>query len=285
MSLTKYGTAKGSIPKDLVVVLRDTVPYETPVGTITACAAFVTDAASKTALDTAKDWADGYRGAGATKTPMIVTCPNAPIPHLRVVNLEERGEGGRAWKVLTPENWYVDFREDVFLDVLKAKCTMVTHPNGGLLIQGPFKWVKYGTQMRLALINSDLYREIEAYEAAIKSPKPKKIKNLIVGGIYTTDPRFKDTVYPVVFLGNVRYAGEKFLAFLAPGNTLLCWTQGLQEHFDALVTFSPQPQCFLQRNHSLVEQIGTVTLPASRKRWRYMDVFWNPLDSSQVEWL
>ena len=159
----RYGTAKGCIPAELRIVLRNQAEHMTPAGKFVMRGAYVTDAKSTAALGTATLWAGReYPGPGHTLRPTIITVKNNPIPSLRVLDIDFRGEGGRAWKVETPEGFYVDLREDVFIECLRARCAMKNSPCGGLRIYGPFRWVKWGSQMRLALMDSDLYREIAA---------------------------------------------------------------------------------------------------------------------------
>ena len=119
-------------------------------------AAFVTDPAYPKSLEKAKEWAKWWGGP----EPEVIRVPGVEVPWVEVVSCESRGEGGRAWKVMTPEGWYVDLREDVFFDVFFKGD--FTKGENGIVFPGPFRWVRNVTQVRLALVDSDLYREIEA---------------------------------------------------------------------------------------------------------------------------
>lgn len=274
--------ARGDIPATLRVILRDFADYQTPAGKFRARAAFVTDPASKTSLNTATLWAKHGYGEGTTKAPEVVEAENGPIQFLRVIDIDVRGEGGRAWKVMTPQRWYVDLREDVFLDCLKARCVMQNdQQDGGLVIQGPFRWVRFGTQMRLALINSDLYRQIEQSAKAKADPVPKiRTKDLTIGGVYISSG---DWVVPVVFLGRVRVQGQVRLAFLEasaadrPDGWMRKGLVGLlQQTFRDTISeqFLPGSRragtelakfpVTLLSSHSLTRQIGAIAVPTDK---------------------
>jgi len=210
----------GSIPEKLVVVLKNSCKHKWQGGEFVAPDAYVTDAKSKTALETARNWAVrtyGYQTApdANTTSPAIVEIDNEPFNTLRIVGMEERGEGGRAWKVITPQGWIVDLREDVFMEALFGHRITNT---AGLEIKGPFRWVVNGSQMRLALVDSSLYRDIAKLDAIKKLPQAGKIPaaSLVVGGLYTSlgwkDRRYNRSRYSV-FLGHVRHKGKKAFAW------------------------------------------------------------------------
>lgn len=262
----RYGIAEGQIPTSLTVVLKTAVEYDTPAGKIKAQAAFVTDTATESSLEVAKTWAN--RNPGATDSPRIVTIPNDPILGLRILDLDVRCEGGRAWKVLTPEGWYVDLREDVILDIIRARTLIETHLDGGFYVAGPFRWVKFGTQMRLALMDSDLYREIEVSNK-LKNTTKIGIRDLVPGEVYLGRKQDK----ALVFVGHVRFKGKKCQAWInlhggrgSPKNFLEMTDADFQEiynkdqkgyYFVMDVTTSP----------SVTTQIGKVHLPANPAKW------------------
>ncbi|MFA6234129.1 MAG: hypothetical protein WC824_08085 [Bacteroidota bacterium] len=266
MGIKRWGVANGSIPDSITVVLRTKVGYKTPGGAFKAKAAFVTDTKSKGSLDTAKRWADGY-GAGKTGNPEVVTQDNDTFPSLRVVDLDARSEGGRAWKAITPEGWYVDLREDVILDVFKAGCVMQKHPDGGLNLEGPFRWVKYGTQMRIALLDSDIYREI-AVSNQLKAKAKIGLKDIEIGGVYLSSGR-----KVAVYLGRVVFKGKKSLAWVhlnfygdEDKDPAKATPAGLQAKFNEVVkdhhwAFEVTQSC------GYSEKIGIVKVPPDPDKW------------------
>jgi len=106
---------------------------------------------------------------------------NEPIPTIRVVNLDVRSEGGRAYKVVLPVgpgNLYVDLREDVFLDAMLAKGVA---PGGTLT--GPFVWVVVGSQTKLVRVGSALHdRVLVAHARSVA--KTLAAGALEPGGVY-----------------------------------------------------------------------------------------------------
>ena len=274
-------THVGSIPTRLVAVQQKAIPN--PCGGAKIFPAFVTDYDAPKTLQTAISWAN-RGGRGAT-----VEVPNDPIPSLRVVEMEIRMEGGRAWKVVTPQGWYVDLREDVLVDHLYMHKSISVHPEGGWVLEGPFLWVKNGTQMRMVLIDSPRHRQILAYtkQKAI-AIKAKKIspKSLVAGGVYikgcvgATDLK--------VCLGCVRYQGVLYYAItsLWDWKTPDAWRahHNIQRHTSQLFS-SNNNWCSLIKAPSYTYHLCGLTLPKGyRPRgvslWEGKEI---PLD--QVEWL
>jgi len=263
MAVKRYGIAAGSIPEKITAVLRTKVGYKTPGGDFKAKAAFVTGADSKSSIETSKRWAESY-GPGKTSKPEVVTQDNKVIPHLRAVDLDERGEGGRAWKVLTPEGWYVDLREDVILDVFKAGCKMSKHPDGGLLLEGPFQWVKYGTQTRIVLVNSDIYREISESNDLKKLAKIRST-DLVVGGVYVSSSRKVG-----VYIGKVLFKGKKCFAWVS-----LCFygdKDPLKASQAEIVAEFKQAQgyawCYqVAQSFNFTSKIGDIAVPPNPEKW------------------
>lgn len=126
--------------------------------------AFPIETGNKKTLKTAIEWAENHRQWYDPQTkkhlkksdPVIQdTRKNEPITGVQVVALEERGNGGRAYKVKTKDKYYFDMREDVMLD------TMVTDgiAKGGIL-NGRFIFGRVGSQMKLVRIGSELHKAL-----------------------------------------------------------------------------------------------------------------------------
>jgi len=124
------------------------------------------------------------------RAPYTIT--NGHIEYLHVLDLEHRGEGGRAYKVITPENLMFDLREDVVLDIMFARGV-----EAGGKITGPFQWAICGSQMKILLVGSDDYNQA-AKEKAISQKTKIKLKDLVIGGVYA------NTQTQVVYLGEAQ---------------------------------------------------------------------------------
>lgn len=153
--------------------------------------AFPSDSEDAKSLATAKQWAERTYYGQSKRTSQTTIIDNVPIKNVKVFSLEERGNGGRAYKVLI-DKFFVDLREDVLMDtMLKAGIK-----SGGIL-QGEFVWAKMGAQMKLVRIGSELHRLIAEFESK-KDIKPVGKKDLEVGGVYQDRKKNK-----VVFVGYV----------------------------------------------------------------------------------
>lgn len=148
---------------------------------------FVVDKANPKTRKTATDWAEAS-WRSSSKKATFTDIVNDPISEVEVVSLDIRGKGGRAWKVLLHDKYYVDLREDVLLDCLRNGTGV---RNGKL--QGPFQWCGVGTQMKLVRVGSKLYEAV--VEAGKRKVSKRVNKNkLVVGGIYY-DKRGLRSVY------------------------------------------------------------------------------------------
>ena len=108
----------------------------------------------------------------------IITVDNEPIRNIKVLSLEGRGNGGRAYKVVIDDKYYVDMREDVLVDVM----LQVGIKPGGLL-NGVFIWAKLGNQLRVVRVGSELHKLLDESDKKKDLPKIKKT-DLEIGGVY-----------------------------------------------------------------------------------------------------
>lgn len=135
--------------------------------------AFCSDANNEKTCETGKRWAKGYHQNRKVES---VTRNNESIS-IKILSLEKRSEGGRAYKIVTKENFFFDLREDVLLDTI-INCDIIK----GVPI-GRFIWAKVGSQMKLVRIDSDLHKAlIESTDDKKKKTIPQK--DLEIGGIY-----------------------------------------------------------------------------------------------------
>lgn len=131
-----------------------------------------------------------------TSKPQIEEVDNLPIKDIRVLSLEERGQGGRAYKVLVGR-YYVDLREDVMMDTM----LQVGIDAGGIL-KGEYVWAKMGSQTKLVRVGSELHRLLTEFESK-KDIKPVGKGDLEVGGIY--QDRKKNRAIFVGYVNTVTY--------------------------------------------------------------------------------
>lgn len=151
---------------------------------------FVVDAVNEKTLATAERWAASYTGK---ENYDIVEVPNSPIEAVEIIDLDHRGRGGRAWKVLIQNAYYVDMREDVLLECLINGKGV----EDGMLV-GPFIWASCGNGLKLTRYNSKDHK----VAAVMQQRKDLRVKKsqLEVGGIYETAAGSKST-----FLGYVDF--------------------------------------------------------------------------------
>jgi len=122
-------------------------------------------------LDNAIKW------SGLDK-PLIESFDNTEIDNIKVCCLDYRGNGGRAYKVIINDKFYVDMREDVILD------TMITcgiEKEG--ILKGKYVWAKYGGNMKLVRVGS------YSHSIYLKGKDPSEMKEIpkseiVIGGIY-----------------------------------------------------------------------------------------------------
>lgn len=138
-------------------------------------------------LEKAKQWAEGKRTQWdlkqkkhviSTDSVSVETFDNGEIKDVKVLSMEHRGNGGRAYKILVDGKYYVDLREDVLLDIM-----LKTGISPGGILGGTFTWAKLGNQLRIVRIGSELHSLIEDSNKKKSYPKIGK-KDLKVGGIY-----------------------------------------------------------------------------------------------------
>lgn len=267
------------VPTSLRVVLRNKIGYRSDYTNRThKCRpAFVTDADSKKSLETAKTWAKGtrYTGPGATgkADPEVVEAKNTPSEGYRVIDLEERGEGGRAFKVITPEGWLVDMREDTFMPAILKRGLA---PDG--TIPGTFLWVRLGTQIRLVEKDSPLHKRVLKEQAKQDAKDSKvKLKELVIGGVYGGEVAGVN-----VYVGRLRHQGKLKYGWLRISGDSpkrrTSWqkevdfalsSERMEKQWDGFgplgarwktVTVPQLPEIRLTGSHSYTETYGTVQI-------------------------
>jgi hypothetical protein len=260
------------IPEKVIAVCRPSEVYtRTYTGEkIRVRPTFVVDAESDKMLSTAQSWARGGQ-YGKRHDPKDIDClphANDVMREIRLVGVDHRREGGLAYKVVTPQGYLVDLREDEFLEALfSGRMT----PDGTIV--GEYVWSRGGSQMRIVRVGSKLYQERK--EAGRRSSRTKiPAKGLKVGHRYRgKDP---NAYHDTVFIGRVRYQGKLMFAwrsYYGKGRH-----GGLQSHVE------------VTQGHSYVEDLGMCPgfdMDSPLKgvqhysRGGYSDA---PFDSADLEW-
>lgn len=155
----------GGIPKKVALFVKAAQPFEahnpwmkqirrTEVKALTVKPAMPTDADSAQQRATAEEWASERRGTKFT----IEERANTPFK-VRIIGLETRGEGGRAYKVLTEDGLLIDMREEVLLD-----CIMSVGVEPGGTPRGEFIYAREGSQMKIVRVGSEIHQELTQAE-------------------------------------------------------------------------------------------------------------------------
>lgn len=266
----------GNIPQNLTLFIREPFSLrnnyedsELQIGeTIQVRPTFVSDVKNKKTLETGQKWAGGYDWSWNKKIKFDVEegVMNAPITDVKIVGLEIRSEGGRAYKVVVNGKYYVDFREDVLLDTLLGPGV---EPGGKL--KGEFVWCKVNSEMKLVRVGSALH---SALLKANEFDASKVVKDLEVGGIYLNKKgeRFvymgKMDVAKLIDVSDPKTSqgyGDKLKNYQNiqiekfTNQLIFCkWSTYYKEFNEAVITgFYIQSQ----KTHCFKQKIGTVEIP------------------------
>lgn len=136
---------------------------------------FATDAVEGNSHETARNWAAKYQWQqteyGETEFD------NEPVESIRVVGLEHRHKGGRAWKVVD-RGFIFDLREQALLDLVMNGAGVFSQG----IISGPFVWIS-NSGMRLVRVGSTQH-----LEATKGKPKDPILSLLNQGDVFKLKP-------------------------------------------------------------------------------------------------
>lgn len=200
----------GNIPKRIKIYCRpeeafhhrwDDIEVDESVAGTKGFPAFVTDAENPKTIKTAEDWCN-YRQYDWVWNPetgnrervdrpkewFVDERDNDPLTSVRLIGLEHRGNGGRAYKVKINDKYVFDLREDVLLDILLN----VKTENGYL--PGEYVFAKVGAEMKLVRVGSLLHTKMVD---ATDYWKDEVITKFDIGGIY------QNKIGKVIYLGQV----------------------------------------------------------------------------------
>jgi hypothetical protein len=253
---------KGRIPKRMIAYIKSSsssvIPRETPkFSKFTARAAFVVPSNSDAFKSSAGKWASESQYGGKAKLFDTNEFVNSEFTDLRWVGIESRGEGGVVYKVLTPQGWLVDLREDVVTEcLLEGAIENKNGPQGvGTYFTAEFIWVVMGSQVRIVRVGSTLFKEI-ADSQTLRGMGPIPEKDLEIGGIY-----MKSNGNFVAILDFGTEKGRKFLAI----EDRSCGSEKLKSQvlnsIQILDSPSAYPYWYWCGSVKVVKQIGQVDLP------------------------
>ena len=252
----------GRIPERMIAYIKRSsptiIPRETPkFSKFTTRAAFVVPTDSDAFKLSADAWASESQYGGKAKPFDTNLFVNSEFTDLRWVGIESRGEGGVVYKVLTPQGWLVDLREDVVTEcLLEGAIENKNGPQGvGTYFTAEFIWVVMGSQVRMVRVGSTLFNEIMDSQI-LRGMGPIPEKDLEIGGIYQKSNGN--------FVANIDFGTEKGKMFLAMEDRS-CGSEKLKNQvlnsIQALDSPSAYPYWHWCGSVKVLKQIGQVDLP------------------------
>jgi len=226
--------------------------------------AFCSDSSNAKTMETGKRWAEGGYWAQKKSAVQETHRKNDPIKGIKIVSLEARGNGGRAYKVVTPDNFFFDVREDVLMDTM-----LEAGMDKGGILGGEFVWAKVRSEMKLVRVGSALHKALIG-ATADRSLKKIGYGDLQVGHVYVGKGAKK-----YVFLGyvdttrcvaepdnSVGWGVRRTYTYHRSEikNALLLWEQ---TEFTGEVCEKNIYQAEVRPSHSFIKDVGTVDLPAN----------------------
>lgn len=174
----------------------------------TAYTTWPCSAESTSAIKTATNWALQKHWDGSQQVqgaaPVIFTMENKDLTQVKILGLEYRGNGGRAYKVYIPAHNFpeevknksliFDLREDTLLYIL------LTGQIDKGVINHPLRFAVVGSALKLVPSPSPILTALESKTEERKLPLITK-KDLVIGRAYTD----KRGEYSYIYLGDYEY--------------------------------------------------------------------------------
>lgn len=254
--------SRGKIPEYITIYKTDESVITRDVDGVSETAdiypAFICDRDSKTAHKTGESWAKGYR---RDQVCIREDRQNLPFGNIKIWDLEGRGEGGRAYKVITSDGLYIDMREDVFLEAL-----LIGGITPGGYLAGEYIFAIMGSQLRIVRHGSRLHTALIGTTTRGQT-KPIPINELIIGNAYQNKG------------GEIAvYCGRAIDPI--DNKKKLFWMHGIysselskiQEQFNERVSGEISWAAHLQLSHSYVESIGPIDIGDRSKYYYQVDI-------------
>lgn len=207
----------GSIPDEITFVYSH---GEERAGDLVV-PAFVVDSSNPNTMQTAEEWAGRARYVNRNKVTSEIqkrTRPNKPFTDPVINTLEHRGQGGRAWKTIVDNDFYVDLREYELLWVILNKGV---RPGG--VLNGEFVFGMAGSQMKLIPVGSPIYEDL-LESTKLKKKKKLSNKELKAGHVY----RDRDK-HEYIFLGWISH--YDFQTAMQQDHNTFGFRRGTQKYF------------------------------------------------------
>lgn len=145
------------IPDEVTVVSRPEQQEKNLSGAKEGvCASYAVDSTNIKRLESARTWGGqrDYWNKTAPGQYTETTVPNTGF-ELRILHLEYRGNGGRAYKVVDQWHRMFDLREDALIETISSVGIL---PGG--VLPGMFLWSLQGSEMKLIREGSSLHLEL-----------------------------------------------------------------------------------------------------------------------------
>lgn len=278
----------GTIPKQITYVSGPQTLMKIDLGKELPTEQLVTPTFISTTdktLITARKWVETKRFRGYNPetqeyyldhTPVQEqTVDNKPITDVRIIGLEQRGNGGRAYKVLIDDLYLVDLREDVLMD------TMNLHGiDPGRKLKGRYLWAKIGSQTKLIMVQGEVEKELQTAIDIKEQQREIESKDLVVGGIYKMkskamiffgyDTISKQNAFVEIYgfiLKRAKTCEQAALEMLEPSRSTLYSTGwGNFTYYDSYTNFN-----FRKTKVKMLEKLGQLT-PEQLNRDDYFEL-------------
>lgn len=184
----------GYIPKKYIFFCQREYPREAIDGktyNVTPTYLVEDKKGNKKQIENAKRWASEVirrNGSSEIIDGKQIDFENKGFDSVRIIELDIRGKGGRAYKVLVNEKFYFDMREPDLLEII-GKYGI----EAGGLLKGKYVLLKEDRRNRIINIESDIYKK-SLEQTKKESVKPISLKELVIGGIYQ-NPNSTQYVY------------------------------------------------------------------------------------------
>lgn len=204
----------GRLLKRVAYALRKAEQAKNITGdSITVRDAFPYNPESKTAPKSALRWASGYRyGNEPEYVPDVIERDNDPFT-ATITDLEGRGNGGRAYKVVDVDMRRFDLREDQLMEILRDVGIL---PGG--VVAGSFVWGLAESQLRLVMVGGKLHRAMtegaqtkDVLDARAAAGELFEAGRLVVGHVYK---KRDGTLHAYLGLGTFPDAAKPLHAFV-----------------------------------------------------------------------
>lgn len=182
--------------------------------------------------------------------PVVVN--NTSFSNLRIWEIEHRGEGGRAWKVIDTDNMMFDIREDVILESIYAG----EISNGCLT--GDYIWTRQNSHMKVERLNSAKCQAIVNYCEKKAATNVIPMNKLEIGHVYrgSQSTYYDDKMY--VYLGKTSIAPKKYCF-------VKIYTNGYDRQGDKKIKYDTYQQMYDNRFKDVVSYLDSIT----PKMWPY----------------